>query len=46
MANIAIPQSSLAITGNAFRLFNSYDAPTFKTEALRLVSIDGWVKRL
>ena len=46
MANIALPQSSLTITGNAFTIFDSYKTPTFKTEVLCLVSNEGWVKCL
>ena len=46
MANIALSQSSLAITGDTFRYFDSYDTPTFKTEALHLVSNEGQVKCL
>ena len=46
MANIALPQSSLAITGDVFCHFDSYDTPTFKTEALWLVSNEGRLKHL
>ena len=48
MANIALPQSSLAIYKLAmhFAIFDSYNTPTFKTEVLCLVGNEGWVKRL
>ena len=46
MANIALPQSSLAITGDAFHHFRLVQHTTFKTEALRLVSNEGRLKRL
>ena len=46
MANIALPQSSLALTGDAFYIFDSYDTPTFKTEVLCLASNEGRLKRL
>ena len=36
--NTALPWSSLAITGDAFCYFYSYNTPTFKTKALDLVS--------
>ena len=36
-ANIALPHSSLAITGDAFCHFYMYDTPTFKTDALEFV---------
>ena len=38
-----IHRSSLAIAGDAF---DSYNTPTFKTEVLRLVSNEGWLKCL
>ena len=47
MANIALPQSSLAITGNAFCHFRLVRHTYFKPEVLFcLVSNEGLVKRL
>ena len=37
---------TLAITGNGFPIFHLYDAVTFKTKGLSLVSNEGWVKHL
>ena len=46
MANIALSQSSLATTGDTFCHYDSCDTPTFKTQALRLASNEGQLKRL
>ena len=42
----ALPQSSLAITGDKFCHFDLYNTPTFKTEALRVASNKGQLKRV